>query len=366
MSKTSFAAKAREIGKQGFAVLRHVLFHNGWVKLLAMLISLILWAGLISQDDSLTREKTWQNVNVTVNGTDTMKRNSFIVVSDLDEMLSNVSVTAAVPQRQYESADVSAYNIRVDLSRLNGTGTQELKILSTASNLYGKVINTVPSVLNVEVEEYSVRQRIPVSVSIGGEYANGWYKDWYLANQTVDPVLVAVNGPRSLVQNILKAKVELNPETLEWTEGALQSTGEIQLYNRSNEKINSPLLDITTEGLSIDTVLIEGTVLPTRTFELNDLIEFQGEVMEGYKVTSFRISPETVKVAARNEVLEQMDELAIDRSVDIQGLSETTVFQIKIQKPSEDAVLSNDTVTVTVEVEPADTAGAETKSEPQG
>ena len=54
MSKTSFSARARSIGKQILTIMRHVLFHNGWVKLIAILISLVLWAGLISQDESLT------------------------------------------------------------------------------------------------------------------------------------------------------------------------------------------------------------------------------------------------------------------------------------------------------------------------
>jgi YbbR domain-containing protein len=65
-----------------------------------------------------------------------------------------------------------------------------------------------------------------------------------------------------------------------------------------------------------------------------------------------KVSPETIRVAARNDVLEQMDDLALDRNINLQDLSETTVFQLKVQKPSEDAVLSNETVTVTVEVEP--------------
>ena len=46
-----------------------------------------------------------------------------------------------------------------------------------------------------------------------------------------------------------------------------------------------------------------------------------------------------------------MNEIAFDRIITLDELDETTVFQIKVQKPSEDAVLSNDTVTVTVEVE---------------
>ena len=60
---------------------------------------------------------------------------------------------------------------------------------------------------------------------------------------------------------------------------------------------------------------------------------------------------EVLESDVKDKVLEQMNELAIDRNVNLQGLEETTVFQLKVQKPSDDAVLSNDTVTVTVEIE---------------
>ena len=83
MNKTSFAAKAKAIGKKMFILLRHIVLHNGWVKLLALLISLILWAGLISQDETLTRDKTFQNVSVSVTGNETLRNNGYIVVSDL-------------------------------------------------------------------------------------------------------------------------------------------------------------------------------------------------------------------------------------------------------------------------------------------
>ena len=343
MSKTSFSARARSIGKQILTIMRHVLFHNGWVKLIAILISLVLWAGLISQDESLTREKTWQNVNVSVTGEDTLKRHGYIIVNDL--------VTAAVPQKQYDAADVSIYNVRLELSRLMGTGTQELKLQSTASSVYGRVINTIPSTVSVQIEEYSVRQRVPVSAKIDVPYQNGWYKEWYMPNPAVDPTLITVSGPRDLVKDISIARVLIDPESLEWSEGTLVTTGEIQLYDRAGKPIESPLLDITTEGTAIDTVLIEGNVLPTKSFSISDQVEFLGGTKEGYKIVSTKISPETITVAARNEVLEQMNEIAFDRIITLDELDETTVFQIKVQKPSEDAVLSNDTVTVTVEVE---------------
>ena len=78
-------------------------------------------------------------------------------------------------------------------------------------------------------------------------------------------------------------------------------------------------------------------------------------VAKGYEVKAVHISPESVTVAARGEVLSQMTELALsDHYVDLKGLTDTTSFQIKVSKPSDDAVLSNDTITVTVEVEPVE------------
>lgn len=353
MSKASFSARAKAAGKQLRMIFRHIVFHNGWIKLLAVLISVILWAGLISQDDSLTRDKTWQNVNITVSGADTLRRNGYVVVSDMDQLLSNVTVTAAVPQRQYETAETSAYNLRVDLSRISGTGKQELKILSTASGTYGKVVNTVPSALTVDVEDYVVRQRIPVSVTVTGDYQNGWYRDWYIPSPSVDPALISVNGPRSLVQTISRARVFLDPDSLDWTEESVLTTGEIKLYNRAGELVESPLLGITTESLMIDSVLIEANALPTKAFSTEEQIGLSGSVRDGYRMVSMKISPETVRVAAKSEILEQLDDLPLDQYIiDLQTLQEgTTVFNIKVQKPSEDAVLSNDTVIVTLEVE---------------
>ena len=57
-------------------------------------------------------------------------------------------------------------------------------------------------------------------------------------------------------------------------------------------------------------------------------------------------------MAARQEVLDQMTELPMERTtVNVDNLSETTVFQLKVQKPSDDSIISNETVTVTVEIE---------------
>lgn len=327
--------------------LKHVFLHNGLLKLIAILISVILWAGLISQDESLTRDKTFQNVAVTVTGTETLKSNGLIVVSDLDEKLEGVSITAAVPQKQYEKAEVSAYNVRLDVSRIKGTGEQEVRLQSTNSTTYGRVTSINPNSVTVQVEDYIIRQRIPVSYEIIGEIPEGWY----MSTPSLDPTLIAVSGPRSIVQNITRARVFIKTAEIEWKEGQRVISSEIVLYNASGV-VQSPLISMTSASLNIDSVLIELNILPSITFKTGDLIQTTGTAASGYYVKDIRISPETVTVAAREEVLEQMEELSLERNtINIKDLKETTPFQLKVQKPSDDAVLSNDTITVTVEIE---------------
>ena len=329
--------------------LKHMFLHNGLLKLIAILISIVLWAGLISQDDSLTRDKTFQNVNVTVTGSEILKNNRLIVVSNLEEMLNDVSVVAAVPQKQYENAEASAYNLRLDLSRIKGTGKQEVKLQSTNSSIYGRVVSTNPSSLTIDVEDYFVRQRVPVTVSVNGDIPDGWY----MSTPSVDPNLIAIGGPGSLVQTILRARAYIDTKDIEWKEGASVISSDIHLFNRTGDEVNSPFINITSASMNIDTVLIDYTLLRSKSYDTADLIQYTGEVAGGYRISNVKVSPEYITVAARQEVLEQMAELPLERnSVNVNGLKETTVFQLKVQKPSDDAVISNETVTVTVEIEP--------------
>ena len=331
---------------------RHILLHNGWFKLLAVFLSILLWAGLISQDESLTRDKIFNDVSVNVTGTETMKRNGYIVTDDLTEKLTGVTAVAAVPQMQYENAEASAYSIRLDLSRIQGTGEQELRLSSSASSSFGRISSITPASVTVNVEDYVVRYRIPVSVTVSGEVPQGWY----ISTPSVDPPLVAVSGPRNLVNSISRARVFLNPDEVDWTEGPGVFSADLKLYNRSGEEVINPLLEISYDNVLLDSVVLEATVYPTKSFDVSSEIGTINSVADGYELKAVHISPEIITVAARSEVLDQVEELALsEHYVDLNGLKETTSVQIKVSKPSEDAILSNDTITVTLDVEPAET-----------
>ena len=243
--------------------LKHLFLHNGWLKLIAIVISLFLWAGLISQDESITRDKAFQEVKVSITGQEALKGNGFIVTSDLDNIYADF--VAAVPQKQYENADASFYNIRLDLSRINKTGEQEIKLLSTKTNLYGAVnSNSIsPGSVTVNVERINTR-----SIPVQAEYIDEEPEGWAYVPGECDPKIVNVSGPQSIVNAIFKAKCLVTNDDVEWTSGSGNSVPvPFEFYNKDQEILDTSNLSITSASVPIDTVMVSYNVLAKKVFK---------------------------------------------------------------------------------------------------
>lgn len=325
--------------------LKHLLLHNGWLKLIAIGISILLWAGLISQDESITRDKTFQNVKVSVTGQEALKGNGYIVTSDLDNIY--VDFTAAVPQKQYEKADSSKYNVRLDLAKINAIGTHEIQIDKTNTLQYGGITSIKPDSVTVQVEKYKPRD-IPVSAEFRDTEPEGWK---YFPGEC-DPQTVHVSGPQRIVDEIFKAKCFVTAEDVEWVCGSSNGIPvSFQFYNRDGEVIDTQFLSITSANVPIDTIMVSYSVLAQKTFSTTDCANLIGKVAKGYEFVGIKYSPETITVYDSSEVLDNLENLAVeDTEIKIAGLKATKSFPLKVIKPSEESKLTNDTITVTVEI----------------
>ncbi|MDY4139966.1 MAG: CdaR family protein [Eubacteriales bacterium] len=329
------------------AALR-MLLNNWGFKLLALLLAVGLWAGLISQDPSLTREKVFSDVTINVTGNDTIKRNGLIVVSDLSSLLQNATLRVDVPQMQYQNAQSGYYNARIDLSRITQTGVQEVRVLTTNSTAYGSVSEISPATLEIEVEEYITRYRIPVTVDTVGTVPDGYYA----TNPSLDPPLVAVSGPRSLVDRVVRAEAVLDLSTLPTREGLVRSAIPFRLLDEQGNAVESSLLEVTSESVLMDSVVVEQTLYSIRTMPLSDVGLITGTPANGYEIKSVAITPEQVTAAGRESNLAVLDTLYPDSSVSVEGASQSFNQQVKVRKPSELVYLSSDSITVAVEIGP--------------
>lgn len=334
--------------KKLLRALGHTLMNNWPMKLVALLLSLLLWAGLITQDPTLMREKSFSNVNVSITGTDTIKRNGFIVVSDLSEMLGDVDMQVSVPQMQYQNVTAANYNVRLDLSRIKQAGTQTLKISTNSTNSYGSVVELNPSSVEIEVEPYVTRYRIPVRLTTVGTVPDGIYSG--LA--TMDPPLVAVSGPKSLVDQIVCAEVVVEQGNLPQREGRIRQALPFTLLDANNNAIKSDLLEVTSESVLVDSVIVEQRMYSTKEIELCDLGLVRGTPAAGYEIKSVSVTPQIITVAGEASELDDLNLLYADSYVDVTGLSETVNGPVRIRYPSELTYMSATSCTVVVEIGP--------------
>lgn len=334
--------------------LKSLLLENWGTKLLAILIAVALWSGLITQDPSLTREKQFTDVSVNVIGADSMKRNGYIILDDLDKVLKDVTVRVSVPQGQYAKAAASNYSVRIDLSRIAEAGMQDVKILSTNSTTYGTVTEIVPPTVQLTVDEYVTRYRIPVTVVNEGQLPEGFYA----AKASTDPPMIAVSGPRSLVDQIVSAQVVADQSTLPQREGTVLRALPFVLVDASGAVIPSDSLQVTSESVLLDAIIVEQTLYSQRTVVLSDLGLVTGQPAEGYEVKGVYISPGSVTVAGRADVINDLNLMYADGTVNVNGLTESVNKSLRVRQPSTIKYASTDEVTVAVEIGPITTTRA--------
>lgn len=346
--QTGKGINTRELGQRLIRVAKHVFLHNWPYKLLAIGLAIALWAGLIAQDPSLTRDKTFTNVSVNVSGMDTLKKNGYVIVNDINELLNNCQFTVAVPQQEYSTADASVFNVRLDLSRIRTAGPQEVRLQYTNSSTYGNVVSIYPETITVDVEEYMTRSRIPVSVTLDGNAKEGWY----VSSPTADPALIAVSGPKSIVETISRAKVTIDPDQIEWSEGISRIAASFELYDRSGNAVNNPQIETTSESVYTESVIVEQTLYPMKEVAFGDIGLVTGTPANGYEITNVLYTPDVLYIAAPQAVLDTIDKVFTTANVDTSRQKESFSQQVRLQKPAEAVWISNDVLNVEVEISP--------------
>ena len=209
--------------------------HNFQWKLLALFLAMLLWVGLILQDPSLTRERVFVGVPLTITGSDTLRRNGFIVTQGLEEANAVVKLKVDVPQQEYNDVTAQNYSPRIDLSRITEAGEQTVKVSTTSTTLYGTVTDVSPEEIPLVVDAYITNFRIPVQVSVLGSYPLGYYG----TQPTTDVSTVSVSGPESIVSKIAKIVLEYDVSQLAAQPAELQTALTLHYMDIDNNELDA-------------------------------------------------------------------------------------------------------------------------------
>ena len=338
-----------QVKKTCSAVFRRITHNWGW-KLLSVVLAICIWGVLVTQDDTLPRTKSFSNLKIGVANSTTLKQNGFIVVSGLDD-LEPVNITVQLPQKYYSSATAERYLVRADLSQIKEAGTQELPLSATVTNstAYGTVLSISKPTITVEVEPYVYRSRIPVQLNVTGETAG----ELYAAPPICDPDTLDVAGPQSVVEKIVRCRVDYDLSQLEEKPGTVRTSLPYVFLDKDGNELDSSMLTVTSQGITTRYVIVEQTLYTTMEVPVNTLSLIFGEPADGYVVTGVKVVPETVVIADDDLSLFQGDNPTMYTlgRVNITGEKQSKTDIITLNSRGV-AYISHPTVTVTVEIAP--------------
>lgn len=329
---------------------KHISHQWGW-KLTSLVLALCLWGGLISQDNTLLREKVFSDVKVTVANATVLQQNGYIVVSGL-ENLEPVQIKVQVPQRNYSSATADRYTVRANLSQINAAGEQTVKLTATSTNasLYGNVTEISTQYITVQVEEYATRTRIPVQINTVGSVPDGFYAD----PPTCDPTTVNIGGPRSVVDSIARCVAQYDTSLLSALPGTARTTVSYTFEDRMGNPVDSTNITVTSQSVALRDIIVDQTLYPTMEVAINQADLVVGSPAEGYEITGVTIEPETVTIAASDlSDFEGGDKLLyLVSQVRLNGESQDVTKLITISRPGNIVNMSDNQAYVTVSIAP--------------
>ena len=307
--------------------ISRILGSRAFLMALSLLTAVVFWSILVASDGTLTREKTFQNVAVSVTGESTLKSRGYIVMDDLDSLISGVKLTVEVTQSNYSRVSGTSYNPHIDLTQVTGEGENVLNV-AFSSQLYGPVVSCEPSSVRVNVERYITR-RVPVVLE-----TSGGLPGYYLDSAKTDPTMLSVSGPQSLVSQVARAVASIDVSLLSGERRSDRNSVQIRLQYAAGNTVESDLIEITNQTVLTDTVVVETELVPMREVPLEVESLVTGEPAEGYELLEVTVSQESLLIAAADEVLDAITVLTTDQPLSIEGATQDVTGTVRLRRPT--------------------------------
>ena len=354
--KTPRSVRNQKSNTPLFPRLWKSLTHNwGW-KLGCLLVAVGLWTNLMASDKTLMRPKEFTGVTVSASESakESLKSKGFVVVSGLEaDKLSGFTLRVNVPMQNYMSVTADSFNPRVNLSRINAAGTQKVDIITSDSATYGATDEIVPSSIEVTVEQYVTRSRIPVGINYIGSRSDLFY---YPA-ATCDPLYINIAGPKSLVSGVARCLVDFDRGSLPLTPDTKKiAVTSFRLVDQEGNEIPRDMIRITplSSGMVIDSIIVEQEMYAYQQLEVSTDDAIIGQPAPGYRLRSVTFSPAWVEVAPEDPETDLTGtKLYAASPVDISGISLTQDYRVDLSRPADAKIkhMKREITWMTVEVE---------------
>ena len=312
--------------------LKGILANNLHLKILAFLIAGLLWLVVGNIEDPVTT-KQFSDVPVeiinesvldSINKVYEVKdgKTATFIVKGRESVLNSLTADDFIVQADFAHlSEVNAMN--VDISLKNTGSTVEIYRNS----------NTVT--VSLEDEAYS---NFPVTVVTDGTVKEGYA----MGERVATPNLVRVAGPASLIRKIKTVQAMVSVDN---AYKDVESKVDLVYLNGDGD-----LLDA--DRLTVDYSSVNVTVRIYKSKNITVNVETVGTLPEGYSIKSITYEPQTITVAASDEILSSLSSITID-DVDISDIHSNEQYTISPGDYLPEGVFlanTDEQIAVTVEV----------------
>lgn len=322
--------------------MKKKIFHNWGLKLMSLLLAFVLWFLAVQINDP-KETVTFSGIPVRLTNTNLLEEENKVY-----EVLDNsdvVRVTIRAPKSVKKDLRASDIVAVADMSKLTDINTIAItySIQGVSSTSYDSIWGDHDTV-RLNVEERASKW-IRVQSQTVGEAADGYL----VMNSAADQTQISVTGPKSAVEKISYARVEVD------VSGAASSMSlnvEPKLYDAEGN-----LLDLPNVTTNVNSIHMTVEVLAVK--EVPVKLAVTGTPAEGYVATGqVDCDVETVRIAGLATAIAGINSISIPaEQLDITGATDNVVNTINIRDYLKENVKLADSsfngrVTVTVYVEP--------------
>ncbi len=266
------------------------------IQITCLVVSVILWM-FIMVETNPPFEQYYNSIPVTIKNLSALENSNLVLMnSDKDHFTVNVKVEGTSDQfTNITNSDFSAY---IDLLGFSEGITNAKIEVSGPSGL--EITNFYPSQIACNIESI-ISKVMDVDVQYEGSQA----EDYYRLLPISKPSSVKITGPRSVVNSATMAVATVN---IEGAADNVTKTVPVRVYDGTDTEIFM--------SAPIDNVEVTVPIYPTKYVKL--VPNIAGTPEEGYQLTDVTVKPDKIKIAARKDILDTINELEVSE-LDITG-----------------------------------------------
>ena len=288
-------------------MMKH-LVNNLGLKVLAILLSIVLWMVVVKMADP-DATKTF-SVSVEIRNKNIITEMGKVpdIVGDSDIAVFYISG----PRSYVEKMNGDDFNVTADLSQLDLSRDGETKLvpIEISPKKYDKYITVMQRTVNLQItlEDLS-QQKFVITPEYTGTPAEGCA----IGAVEVVPNLLMVSGPESIVSRVSRVSASINVDGV--SSDVTDSVVPV-LYDEDGEVISSDLLERNQASVTIKAKILGTKSVPIRC-------KASGTPAEGYEYRGLEFAPENVLVKGEPDLLNSLSAIHIpEDAINIDGMRE--------------------------------------------